>query len=498
MAKARLKILMITSEAEPWVKTGGLADAVSALSARLALDGHDVRILLPRYYSVDKEKLEKIDAPVGVPVGGGEAWVAFYTTRLPETDVPVYFLDHEGLFGRNGVYGPSPDSAFEDNAERFNLLSRGAFQLCRLLKWIPDILHCHDWVAGPVPLYSQTIERHTEFATTATVLTIHNLGYQGEFPTEKSGSLPVSHQEIARRFGYHHGALNYLKMGIENAEIVTTVSPTYAREIQTQEYGFGLDGALRYRRNDLFGILNGVDYSAWNPETDRYIPVNFSEKTLKRKEMIKTELQKKFGLEINPALPVFGIVSRMVEQKGFGALCGPTYGSLYNMCRDMDLQFVILGSGESWCENELSSLASRLPNLGVHIGYNNELSHLIEAGSDFFLMPSRYEPCGLNQMYSLRYGTLPVVRHTGGLADTVENYNEETGEGTGFMFNDLTPLAIYNTVGWAVHTWYNRRQEIEAMRKRAMKKDFSWKDSAHHYENVYQWALDRRHGRYPI
>jgi starch synthase len=497
MADKSLKILMITSEAEPWVKTGGLADAVSALSAQLSRDGHDVRIILPRYYSVDRDKLTKIDAPLGVPVGYGEEWTVLYTTTLPGTEIPVYFADHELLFGRAGIYGPTPDSAFPDNAERFNMLSRSAFQVCRLLDWIPDILHCHDWVAGPVSLYNQTLERHTEFARTASVMTIHNLGYQGDFPAEKSSCFAVSHQEIARRFGYHHGALNFLKMGIENAEIVTTVSPTYAQEIQTAEYGFGLDGALRYRRNDLFGILNGVDYSAWNPETDKLIPVNYTEKSLKRKEMIKTELQKHFGLEVNPALPVFGIVSRMVEQKGFGALCGPTYGSLYNMCRDMDIQFVILGSGESWCEQELTALAARLPNLRVHIGYSNQLSHLIEAGSDFFLMPSRYEPCGLNQMYSLKYGTLPIVRHTGGLADTVENYNEETGEGTGFMFNDLTPVSIYNTVGWAVHTWYNKRADIEKMRKRAMKKDFSWKDSSAQYEKIYHWALDRRLGRYP-
>jgi starch synthase len=358
-------------------------------------------------------------------------------------------------------------------------------------------MHAHDWPAAMVPVCLYARERETEFAETGSMLTIHNLGHQGVFPKEEFKHLPVS-PDLYSSAGFESpDGLNLLQAGIQNSDILTTVSPTYAKEIQTPALGHGLDALLRRRSADLFGVLNGMDYDLWNPETDLHITANYSHEDLGGKAINKQEVQEVMGLEVDPGLPLIAMISRLVDQKGFGELCGPTHGSLWSICHDLDIQFVILGTGDAWCEEELTVLAEKLPNLAVALEYNDPLAHLIEAGADFFLMPSAYEPCGLSQMYSLRYGTLPIVRRTGGLADTVENYNEKTGDGTGFVFDDLTPKAIANSVGWAVWAWYNRQEHIHDMRVRAMQRRFSWDLSAARYVELYQWAIDRRLGRTP-
>ncbi len=485
------RILMVTSETVPFAKSGGLADMVGALSVELKNQGEDVRIVMPRYYSIPKEGLRDLGS-LSVHMGYGEQWCQVLETCLPGTDVPVYFLDHEHYFGRNGIYGPTPGSSFDDNPQRFAFLSVASFQLCRKLQWIPDVMHCHDWVSGPVPLLLKAKERWGDFAGTSSVLTIHNLGYQGTFGQDMAAALPLSLHDIAVNHGTHEKDVNYLKMGIENAEIISTVSPSYAEEIKSPIAGNGLDGSLRYREHDLFGILNGMDYGEWNPESDPFLtPLNFSADSLENKAKLKMQFQEEAGLEVNPDIPLFGMVSRLVDQKGFGDLCGPGHGKLYSILKDMHVQFVIVGTGEEWCENELKHLDASLRNLKTYITYSNRLAHLVEGASDFFLMPSKYEPCGLNQLYSLRYGTLPVVRRTGGLADTVEQYNEKTGEGTGFLFDDIDPVNIYYTVGWAVSTWYDRPEHIRKMRKEAMSRRFSWDKSAKRYRELYQWSLDR-------
>jgi starch synthase len=492
-----LKILMVTSEVFPFAKAGGLGDMVAALSSELRRQGNDVRVVLPRYYSIDVGRLQRTGGPLGVPLGVEEEWCAVYQSRLSDADVPVYFLGHDELYGRDGIYGTKAEPSFADNLRRFALLSRGAFQLCRALSWIPDVMHAHDWPAAVVPVCLYGREHEGEFADTGSVLTIHNLGHQGVFPREEFVHLPLA-PELYSSAGFESASgINLLQAGIHNADILTTVSPTYANEIQTPEFGCGLDGLLRRRRPDLFGVLNGMDYEIWNPETDLEIPANFSHQNLDRKAINKTALQEAMGLEIDLKVPLIAMISRLVDQKGFGALCGPTYGSLYSICDELDLQFVILGSGDQWCEEELATLAAKLPNLAVALEFNDPLSHLITAGADFFLMPSAYEPCGLSQMYALRYGTLPIVRHTGGLADTVKNFDEKTGGGTGFMFDDLTPKAIANTVGWAVWAWYNRPGDIITMRRRAMRLRFSWNASAARYGELYEASLDRRLGRTP-
>ncbi|AEF85884.1 glycogen synthase (Starch [bacterial glycogen]synthase) [Treponema primitia ZAS-2] len=488
-----MKILMASSEAVPYAKTGGLADAVSALSITLAKLGHEVKLVIPRYYGIDRGALTLIPEAMGVPVGGGEEWCAVYTTDLEgspkKNPVTVYFIDHEKFFGRDGIYGTPSEPDFLDNPRRFTFFSRSVFQLCRKIDWYPEVLHAHDWPAAMVPVFLKFGERREGFAKTVSVLTIHNLGYQGIYSKDNYWYTRLGWNEFYTAGFEDWSMMNLLKAGIYSADKLNTVSPNYAEETKTSAQGFRLDGALRYRAADYTGILNGIDSQLWNPKTDTLLPAKYNPKDMSGKAKNKEALQKEYGLHPDPKLPIIGMITRLTGQKGVGALFGPAYGSAFSICRDMNLQFVLLGSGEAWCENELQSLSGRLSNFKARIGYSEDISHLIEAGADFFLMPSQYEPCGLNQMYSLAYGTVPIVRSTGGLADTVSNFHEETGEGTGFMFNDLTPSAIYNTVGWAVWAYYNRRPQIEAMRLRGMQQDFSWEKSAKKYLDMYESAL---------
>ncbi|MDR3276439.1 MAG: glycogen synthase [Treponema sp.] len=491
-----MKILMAASEAVPFAKTGGLADMVTSLALALARLGHEVRIILPRYFGISRDKLRQLPGPLGVSMGGGEAWSAVYTDTLPgsskKNPVEVYFIDHEGFFGRDGIYGSPSEPDFLDNPRRFAFFSRAVFQCCRKTGWFPDIIHAHDWPTALVPVFLKYRERDERFSGTASVLTIHNLGYQGVYSKDN-----FSYTGLDWNVFYNAGfddwnMMNLLKAGLVSADKLNTVSPSYARETLTSAGGFRLDGVLRSRQGNYLGVLNGIDTHVWNPAKDPHIPVQYSAKDMSGKAAAKAALQKAFNLPDTPDVPVIGMVTRLTEQKGVGELFGPSYGSAWSICRDMNLQFVILGTGEAWCENELRSLSSHLSNFRAIIGYDEERSHLIEAGSDFFLMPSRYEPCGLNQMYSLAYGTPPIVRNTGGLADTVENFDQDTGTGTGFVFDDLTPQAIHNTVGWAVWAYYNRRPQVEALRLRGMKQNFSWDVSAKRYIALYEDALGIR------
>lgn len=486
-----MKILMVTSETVPFAKTGGLADAVSALAINLRKQGHDVRIVMPRYYKIDRTKLKPHDAPLAVAAGQVETWVKVYEAPLPNTDVPVYFLDHEQAYGRDGIYGTKTETDFHDNPYRSALLCHGAFQLCRMLGWYPDIMHAHDWFCCLVPALLKHVCRNGYFAHTASVMTIHNLGYQGVYSKDTFPALGLDWQLYYGAGLEHNGAINLLQCGISCADMITTVSPTYAGEMQTTEGGFGLDGLLRVRTDVVRGVLNGCDLETWNPAKDKLLPANYSIKDMSGKAKCKEALQKKMGLKVDPNVPLIGIITRLADQKGIAQVFAPGFGSIYNLCSTMNIQFAILGSGEKWCEDEINVLQSKLPNLRAYIGYDESLSHLIEAGSDFFLMPSQYEPCGLNQMYSMLYGTLPIVRRTGGLADTVDQYNQQTGDGTGFLFDSLTPGAIYDTVGWAVWAYYNRKEHIKKMQKKGMEKDFSWTRSVNGYVDVYSEALMR-------
>ena len=493
-----MKVLMVTSEVVPFAKAGGLGDMVGALSEELQRQGHDVRVVLPRYYFVDSGRMRRSGTALGVPLGRSEEWVGVYEARLPGADVPVYFLEHEELYGRDGIYGyGSAGPSFDDNLHRFAVLSRAALELTKRLDWFPDVVHAHDWPAALAPVYLNLLEPHGALGDAASVLTVHNLAHQGDFPKEQLVHTGLGWEQYHTAGLERYGRVNLLQAGLRHADLITTVSPTYAREITTPEHGDGLDALLRHRSPDLFGVLNGVDYEIWNPEIDPLIPVAYGHADLAGKAVDKTELQRELGLETRPGVALYGMVSRLVEQKGLGELCGPAHGSLASICTDLDVQVAILGTGEAWCESELRMLAERHPNLAVRIGYDERLAHLIEAGADFFLMPSRWEPCGLNQIYSLRYGTLPIVRRTGGLADTVETYDETTGGGTGFVFDELTPSSIYNTVGWSLWAYHHRPEHIRAMRVRAMQQRFSWEVAARRYAELYGCAVDRKLGRVP-
>ncbi len=328
-----MRIMMVTSELTPLAKTGGLADMVAALAAELLRQGHDVRVVMPRYYRIDPDALNRIEGPLGVPLGFSEVWCGVYELALGEVGLPVYLLDHERLFGRDGVYGTRAEPDFVDNVQRFTLLCRGALQLAKRLDWIPEVVHGHDWPSALAPVYLNTWEKSGVFAATGTVLTIHNLGYQGVYPKEEIHHTQLEWKQFHGMGFEFFDQLNLLKAGLRNADILTTVSPTYAREIQTAEFGQSLDALLRHRRADLFGVLNGMDYETWNPETDSLLPHQYSHLDLAGKLGNKEALRGELGLAQDPARPLIGIVSRLADQKGFSELCGPTYGSLYQNLR---------------------------------------------------------------------------------------------------------------------------------------------------------------------
>ncbi len=479
------RILCVSAECTPLAQSGGLGDAVAGLAKALRKRGNDVRIVMPLYGYLDRAKYGIVyQRSCCVHFGHGEEiWVGIHEAKL-DGEVPIWFIDYERFFGRPNLYG-DPDDAY-----RFGLLSKAALQICKDLNFIPSVVHVHDWMSSMAAVFLKTWDRIlSPLSTTASVLTIHNIGYQGKFDSSVLRFYGLDGEYLRPDRFEDFGGVNLLKAGIQYADAVTTVSPTYAREVRQPLGGMGLAPYLNNRADHLFGILNGVDTTVWNPETDRFIPARYSRGDLAGKAACKRALQERFGLELNPKLPIFAMVSRFAPQKGFDLL----RGALPEALRNMHLQVVALGAGDPVTEDFFRWLASAYPGrANAHIGFVPELAHLIEAGSDFFLMPSYYEPCGLNQMYSSLYGTLPVVRATGGLDDTVENYNEAAGTGTGFKFWDISDRALYYTMGWAVSTWYDRPHHYRALQQQGMARDFSWDASAREYEKVYAHAMAHR------
>jgi starch synthase len=488
-----MRIAMVASEVAPFSKEGGLADVLGALPAALAQLGEDPCVISPFYRGV-AERAKEAGVPVERVDGGafrvliGDAEVAGVTWRahLPGTEVPVYFLQNDRYYDRDGYYvNPVSHDDFQDNSERFIFLSRGSLEMCRALDFAPDVLHAHDWHTGLVPIYVRHVYT-AEFPRTATVFTVHNLAYQGIFWhwDMKLAGLPW------RLFNWqmleYYGNLSFLKAGLVGADVLTTVSKQYSREIQTEEFGLGLDGVLRERSADLFGIVNGVDVQEWGPATDPFIPARYSLDDLSGKAGCKQELQRAFGLPVRRDVPVIGMVCRLVAQKGLDILGT----ALPELLRD-DVQFVVLGQGEPQYRQMLEDVRRAAPaRLAVKFVYDNEAAHLIEAGADMFLMPSYFEPCGLNQLYSLLRGTVPVVRATGGLADTVTDYTEDglaSGESTGFVFDDYSASALVGAVRRALAVFADPDRWRRLMRN-GMRQDWSWKRSAREYVQVYGQA----------
>jgi starch synthase len=485
---ARLSVLAVASEVFPLVKTGGLADVVGALPAALAREDVATRTLVPGYPQVlaalpNAEPIHAFASLCGAPA-------RLLAARHGTLDLLV--LDAPQHYGRPGNPYLGPDGHdWPDNALRFAALAQCAAAIARGgLRGIggapPDVVHAHDWQAGLAP----ALLHYAEGPRPPTVMTVHNLSFQGLFPRELLAAIGLPAHAWSLDGVEYHGAIGYLKAGLALADRITTVSPTYAAEIRTPEEGMGMDGLLRQRAAVLSGIRNGIDDDVWNPATDPLLPSRYDAKHLSRRAANKRALQGKLGLAVEPAAPLFGVVSRLTPQKGYDVLA-----RCLDRLLSWNLQLVLLGSGDREAEHFFATVSARHPDrLKAWIGFDNGLAHRIVAGSDFFLMPSRFEPCGLSQLYSLRYGTLPVVRSTGGLVDTVRNYVEATGEGTGFHFQDLTPDALANTVGWALSTYFDRPGHLQAMRLRAMAEDFSWDTAAEAYERLYLDAYRRRRG----
>jgi starch synthase len=485
----RLKVLFVASECAPFVKTGGLGDVVGALPIALRHRQVDVRIVMPLYAGLPWSRLERLEGTFGVPMWFGTAWSGIRMGHLPRSQVPVYFLEYHRYFDRPHLYGTATEP-YADNLERFAYLSRGALELCKGLAWIPDVIHAHDWQTALVPVYVDTVEWAQPLHGAATVYTIHNLAHQGVFDGSAMPVTGLGREHYTAGEFEHFGSVNLTKAALAHGTLLSTVSPTYAREIQMPAHGFGLDGVLLSRAADLRGILNGIDVEEWNPATDPHLAAPFEADRLAGKAACKTALQREASLPVSSAVPVFGFVGRLTAQKGIDVLA-----RALDRVLDWELQFVLLGTGDPEAERFFGDVARARPDrFAAWVGFDDARAHRIEAGCDFFVMPSRFEPCGLSQMYSLRYGTLPIVRATGGLADTVVNYDERTGEGTGFVLHDLTPDSLADTIGWALATWYGHPARIEELRRRAMRQDFSWDRAASAYEQLYLDAYARRRG----
>ncbi len=469
---------MTSSEAVPYSKSGGLADVSSSLSISLGRLGHDVRIILPDYGLTDDSGFSPVDTEISVSIGGKEQNISILEQKV--NDITVYLISHPYFTDRAGIYGDTSFAPYHDNLLRFTLMSKTAAVLCKQIGWIPDILHCHDWTTGFLPYL---IRQDKTFKETKSVFTIHNLAYQGEFPRLDLLLADIPSDESMLSDSTVDARVNMMKCALLHADTITTVSPTYAKEIQSKQQGCGLDKILKDRNRDLYGILNGIDLEEWNPSVDRYLPVQFDSDSMEKKKLVKKELQKRFDLPENDEIPVISMVSRIAEQKGFYELCQGTPSVLEQILSEMKVQVLIVGTGDEKIEEKLMTLSRLHENLSVNLVFSNEAAHLVEGGSDFFLMPSRYEPCGLNQMYSMRYGTVVIARRTGGIADSVTDA-EEAG-GTGFLYDEISGSGIYAAVKRAVDVYYNDRKTYEEMRVRGMEKDFSWKNSAQEYVKVY-------------
>lgn len=483
-----MRICLVASEIAPFAKTGGLADVLAGLGRFLQRQGHDVRLFLPRYRTLQDNGATRKVVPavrdVDVRFGNRSLRFSLGTAMLPQSQTPVYFIDCPELYDRAGIYTEDGDEAL-----RFAMLSRAVLESCQRWQWAPDVIHCNDWHAALLPIQLKTSYNWDSlFRTTRTLLTIHNIGYQGTFADAVLDGIGLGDQ----RAHLHHGDLkegrfSFLKTGVLHADKLSTVSRTYAREIQTAEFGHGMDELLRARSHDLVGIVNGVDYGDWNPTTDPLIPHHFTADDLAGKLRMKAALLARMSLPHDARAPVFGVVSRLTSQKGFELFAD----SIPVFLQRENMRLCVLGSGEKMHEDYFQWLRDTWPQkVGIYRGFNDELAHWIEAGSDVFLMPSRFEPCGLNQMYSLKYGTPPIVRRTGGLADTVQNWDARSRQGTGFLFDEFSSKALAGTLDWVFDTWRDQAAWKQLVRN-GMAQDFSWDRQGPEYVALYRHLAGR-------
>ncbi len=494
--KRKFRISMASAEMVPFAKVGGLADVVGSLSKRLAAMGHEVRVFLPRYgFLKSKEyglKKMKTGKKMYVDIGGTQREIELWQADIKGSRAKIYFIDNDVLFKRDGIYGdPVTHEDYDDNGIRFAFFSKAILEVHKSLALETDVLHCNDHQTALIPLFlRREYSEERILSKTGSLFTIHNLGYQGVYPIEMvtEAGLP---EDLVYPMGplEFWGKLNFMKGGIVYADVISTVSETYAKEIQSSdEYGFGLEGTLKARSEDLFGVLNGADYTAWNPARDRHIPYKYTSANLVGKLKNKLHLIEKQKLgQLSESSFLVGIVSRLADQKGFDLL-----QAIAEQMLAKDLGLVILGTGQQKYHEYFSGLAAKYPGkVSVNLEFNDKMAHLIEAACDAFLMPSKYEPCGLNQMYSMKYGTVPIVRFTGGLADTVEEFDPVCGSGTGFVFHGYTPAALMEAVTRGYDTFQDREQWALLV-KNAMATDFSWRRSAKEYVELYRRAVGKK------
>jgi starch synthase len=481
-----MNVLIASPEVFPFIKTGGLADVTGSLPKALKKLGVETRVILPKHKGIEEQgfpiryKNYKFSCPMSQGYVDGE---------MVETEydgVTAYLVEKDEYYYRDYLYS-TPDGDYLDNAERFIFFSKSVLEAIRVTGFVPDVLHCNDWESALAPVFLKTLYKEDPaLKRIATLFTIHNLGYQGIFWQHDMHLLNVGWEYFTPDYLEFFGNINFLKGGIVFSDIINTVSGKYSKEIQTPEFGQGLDGILRTRKADLYGIINGIDYEEWSPEKDPYIPAHYGKGNLENKRACKAALQEAFGLPTAEGLPLIGTISRLAEQKGFDLIAA----SLEEMI-SYGTQYVILGTGERRYHDLFTELSKKFPkSFSVKVVYDNKLAHLIEAGADMFLMPSKYEPCGLNQLYSLRYGTVPIVRGVGGLEDTIRDYTKEPDRGTGFKFYDYSIKAMLDAIKRALAV-YKNKDTWPSLIIRCMGEDFSWERSANEYVELYRKAIEK-------
>ncbi len=485
-----MHIAFAASECGPYSKTGGLADVVGALPRALAALGHQVSVYLPRYRQTKLSDPQTVVRSVTVPFDDKYRFCSVVTAGT-SAGVRFYFVDYPPYFDREALYG-TPAGDYPDNAERFALFSRAVLEASKILG-VPHVFHCHDWQSALIPVMLRTLyAEDPAFREAATVFTIHNMGYQGLFPPDTLPLVMLPWELLTISKMEFFGQVNFLKGALVYADYVTTVSRKYSHEIQTTEYGFGLEGVLRNRAATVTGILNGVDYDEWSPQTDKFIAAKYSPQDLSGKQQCKQDLLQAFGFtnpDATSNAPVIGIVSRFAAQKGFDLIA-----QIIDRLAREEMILVVLGSGDKLFEEMFQRISKQFPNkIAVKVAFDNAIAHKIEAGADMFLMPSRYEPCGLNQIYSLKYGTVPIVRATGGLDDTIEPWDARTGKGSGFKFSDYTGEALLSTIRQALIA-YRDPSSWQTLMRNGMARDFSWGASAREYGKIYERARHARAG----
>lgn len=494
----QIKVLFAAGELTPLAKVGGLGDVIGALPKSLAKKGIGVRIVLPKYGIIDENKypLKLAAEKISIPFDGQEELIDVYLTDLPDRPVPVYLIDNQKYLGGGGVYFEKDASSGGSSREcqRFTFFARSLLEIWEKIDFWPDIVHCHDWHVGIVPfLIRQKARTDPRFQKIKTLLTIHNFAYQGKYNYEEALTYLNLNQENdlkEKLERFNPETINYLQQGIIHADLINTVSPTYAQEILTPVFGEGLDKYLQARKNDLSGILNGIDVDLFNPLTDPNLAVNYDREKLDKKKLNKEDLQKITGLAVNVNQPILGMVGRLADQKGIDLL-PPILSDLVKM----NVQLVILGAGLQKFEEIARQMAKDFPkNVFVKIAFDPRLAQKIYAGADFFLMPSRFEPCGLGQLIAMRYGTIPIVRATGGLKDTVMPYNSATGQGTGFLFDNFKSSEFLAAIEKSLKVYQNKEAWLHLI-KNAMQKDFSWDHSSKEYLKLYQKLLTKQYGR---